>query len=175
MDGVDIADQLRAQFANWPRGVKPWRSLFYWLLSTTITNAYILWNHQRKARLGSAKDKLRSGHRAFYESVILAVLVEPTVVPTGLIVPTQAHRPNYQSLPPIRLIRSIGLHVRIAKNRTRCFFCGYLDVQKRKAQKAHSTLRMPRIQGSSFTKYSCSHCNIALCVNCFEEFHYYRD
>ena len=115
MDSVDTADQLRAQFANWPREVKPWNSLFYWLLSTTLTNAYILWNHQRKARLGSAKGKLRSGHRAFYESVILAVSVEPTVVPTGLIVATQAHRPYYQSLPPIRLIRPIGLHVRIAK------------------------------------------------------------
>ena len=27
--GVDIADQLRAKFANWPRGVKPWKPLFY--------------------------------------------------------------------------------------------------------------------------------------------------
>jgi hypothetical protein len=175
MGGVDIADQLRAQFANWPRGVKPWRSLFYWLLGTTMTNAYILWNYQRKDRLGLAKDKLRSGHRAFYESVILALLVEPTAVLTRPTVPTQARRPNYQSLPPIRFVRPIGLHERVPKNRTRCFFCGYLNAQKRKAQRAHSAFRMPRIQGSDFTKYSCSHCNVALCVNCFEEFHYYID
>ncbi len=115
MGGVDIANQLRAQFANWPRGVKPWKPLFYWLLGTTMTNAYILWNHQRKARLGLAKDKLRSGHRAFYESVIQALLVEPVAVPTGHTVSTQDRRPNYRSLPPIRLIRPIGLHVRVSK------------------------------------------------------------
>jgi len=175
MGGVDIADQLRAQFANWPYRVKPWRSLFYWLLGTTMTNAYILWNHQRIARLGLAKDKLRSGHRAFYKLVILALLVEPSVVPTEPTVPTQACRPNYQSLPPIRLTRPIGLHVRISKNRTWCFFCGYLDAQKREARKAYYTFTMPTIQGSGFTKYSCSHCKIALCINCFEQFHYYID
>ena len=115
------------------------------------------------------------GHRAFYESVIQALLVEPVAVPTGHTVSTQDRRPNYRSLLPIRLIKPIGLHVRVSKNRTRCFFCGYLDTQKRKAQKAQKAFRMPKIQGSGFTKYSCSHCKVALCINCFEEFYNYID
>ena len=66
MGGVDIADQLRAGFSTQQRGVKPWRPLFYWLLDSTIINAFRLLENQRKSRLGSSeKDKVRSAHRLF--------------------------------------------------------------------------------------------------------------
>jgi Transposase IS4 len=58
---VDIADQLRARFSTQQRRVKPWRPLFYWLLDSAIINAFRLSEHQRKAKLGSAKDKVRVG------------------------------------------------------------------------------------------------------------------
>ena len=45
MGGVDIANQLRAGFSTHQRRVKPWRPLFYWLLDTTIINAYRLSKH----------------------------------------------------------------------------------------------------------------------------------
>jgi hypothetical protein len=45
MGGVDIADQLRAGFSTQQRGVKPWRPLFYWLLDSTIINAFRLSEH----------------------------------------------------------------------------------------------------------------------------------
>jgi hypothetical protein len=45
MGGVDIADQLQAGFSTQQRGVKPWRPLFYWLLDTTIINAFRLLEH----------------------------------------------------------------------------------------------------------------------------------
>ena len=45
MGGVDIADQLRAGFSTQQRGVKPWRPLFYWLLDSTIINAFPLLEH----------------------------------------------------------------------------------------------------------------------------------
>jgi hypothetical protein len=171
MGRVDIADQLRAKFANWPRGVKPWKLLFYWLLGTSMTNAYILWNSECKARLGLAKDKLHSGHRAFYESVIQALLVEPTAGPGPE--PRPTYRPTYRSLPQARLTRPIEIHKRVRKSKTYCFFCRYLQGQKKKAQEAQLTFNMPILQGSYFTKYSCNYCNIALCINCFNQFHYY--
>jgi hypothetical protein len=49
--GVDIANQLRARFSTQQRGVKLWRPLFYWLLDSTIINAFILLEHKRKAKL----------------------------------------------------------------------------------------------------------------------------
>jgi hypothetical protein len=61
MGGVDIADQLRTGFSTQQRGVKPWRPLFYWLLDSTIINAFRLSEHQRKAKL-TGKDKVRSAH-----------------------------------------------------------------------------------------------------------------
>ena len=140
--GVDIADQLRAKFANWPRGVKPWKPLFYWLLGTSMTNAYLLWEHHCKAKLGLAKDnKVRSQHRDFYEAVVQALLVEP-------VAPRQASRPDYRSLPPIQLNRPIEIHVRVQRTRTKCFFCRYLECQKKEAQKSQTTFRMPKTQGS---------------------------
>jgi len=69
MGGVDIADQLRASFSTQQHGVKPWRPLFYWLLDTAIINAFCLSEHQRKAKLGCGKDKVRSAHWAFRESL----------------------------------------------------------------------------------------------------------
>jgi len=60
--GVDIANQLRAGFSTQQRGVKPWRLLFYWLLDSTIINAFILSEHERKAKLKGNTDNVRSTH-----------------------------------------------------------------------------------------------------------------
>jgi hypothetical protein len=62
MGGVDIADQLRAGFSTQQQGVKPWRLLFYWLLDSTIINAFILLEHKRKAKLRGKIDNVRSAH-----------------------------------------------------------------------------------------------------------------
>jgi hypothetical protein len=55
MGGVDIADQLREGFLTQQRGVKHWTPLFYWLLDSTIVNAFRLSEHQRKSKLGSSQ------------------------------------------------------------------------------------------------------------------------
>ena len=75
--GVDIADQLRAGFSTQQRGVKPWRALFYWLLDTSTINAFCIFEHQRKARLGLKKDKACSTHRAFQEALVIGLLELP--------------------------------------------------------------------------------------------------
>jgi len=136
-----------------------------------MTNAYILWNYRRIVRLGQAKDKLRSGHWAFYESVIQALLVEPLAEPPAR--PRPTYRPTYKVLPPARLTRPIEVHKRVRRTVTNCYFCKYLEGLKKKAQEAQITFNMPNLQSSCYTKYSCSHCSIALCINCFDKFHYY--
>jgi hypothetical protein len=81
MGGVDIADQLRAGFSTQQRGFKPWRPLFYWLLDSTIINAFRLSEHQRKSKLASAKDKVCSAHRAFRTALVEALLKDPLPKP----------------------------------------------------------------------------------------------
>jgi hypothetical protein len=68
IDRVDIADQLRAGFSTQQRGLKPWRPLFYWLLDSTIINAFRVSEHQ------SGKHKVRSGHRAFCKALVSKLL-----------------------------------------------------------------------------------------------------
>jgi hypothetical protein len=116
--GVDIANQLRAGFSTQQRGFKPWRPLFYWLLDTAIINAFRIFEHQRKARLGLKKDKACSTHRAFQESLVLRLLKLPK--PEA----QQAYITQSTLLPCIQLTRPIEIHqFRQASMRAPCFFC----------------------------------------------------
>jgi hypothetical protein len=75
--GADIVDQLLAGVSTQQRGVRPWKPLFHWLLDTRIINAFHLLKHQRKAALGTAKDNVRSAHRAFRIALVLELLKDP--------------------------------------------------------------------------------------------------
>ena len=166
MGGVDIADQLRTGFSTQQRGVKPWRPLFYWLLDTTIINAFRLSEHQRKARLGSTKDKVQSAHRAFCIALVSELLKDP--LPK---VPKQVYVTQNTQLPKIRLTRPIGIHCQILGKRAHCMFCRWSRITKRgrpmkviaKSQNVHKTTLV------------CSHCKVNLCIECFSVFHYYID
>jgi hypothetical protein len=109
MGGVDIANQLRARFSTQQRGVKPWRPLFYWLLDTTIINAYCLSEHQRKAKIHpSAKDKVRSAHWAFREALVVELLKEPLPKASK-----QFYVTKNTELPSIQLTRPIEIHQQV--------------------------------------------------------------
>lgn len=43
MNGVDIADQLRASYHTHLSGVHNWLPLFYWLVDTLKVNSYLIW------------------------------------------------------------------------------------------------------------------------------------
>jgi len=45
MNGVDIANQLRAKFTTQIQSSRTWMPMFYYLLDTAICNAYILSKH----------------------------------------------------------------------------------------------------------------------------------
>ena len=40
MNGVDVADQLRATYNTHLKGVRNWLALFYWLVDTLKVNAF---------------------------------------------------------------------------------------------------------------------------------------
>ena len=166
MGGVDIADQLRASFSTQQRGVKPWRPLFYWLLDTTIINAFRISEHQRKAKLGSAKDKVRSAHRAFREALVLELLKDPLPKP-----PKRACIKKNTALPNIRLTRPIEIHTRILGKRAACVFCRWSRVTKR----GRTTKVITKSANIPKTRLVCSHCSINLCTECFTAFHYFVD
>jgi len=169
MGGVDIADQLRAGFSTQQRGLKPWRALFYWLLDTSTINAFRMFEHQRKARLGLKKDKARSMHRAFCESLVIGLLLEPPK-PGG---PT-AYITQNTLLPRIRLTRPIEIHqFRQASTRTLCYFCRWSRHSKIKS--GITTKVITKSRNPYKTKIVCSHCSVALCNKCFYPFHYYKD
>jgi hypothetical protein len=165
MGGVDIADQLRAGFSTQQRGVKPWRPLFYWLLDTTITNAFRISEHQRKAKLGlGAKDRVRSAHRAFRESLVLDLLKNPSPTASKRFYVTQN-----ALLPNIRLTRPIEIHKRILGKRAICIFCRWSRVTK----KGNTAKVITKAANVPKTRLICSHYSINLYIKCFTIFHYF--
>ena len=166
MGGVDIADQLRAKFSTQQRGFKPWRPLFYWLLDTAIINSFRLFEHQRKVKLGSGKDKVRSAHRAFRNALVEALLEDP--LPKA---PKQAYITKNTPLPKIRLTRPIEIHQRVFGKRAPCVFCRWSRVTK----KGMTAKIIKKSQNVYKTTMVCSHCSINLCGECFTTFHYYID
>jgi hypothetical protein len=166
IDEVDIADQLQAGFSIQQHGIKPWRPLFYWLLDTTIVNAFCLSEHQRKAKLGSTKDKVHSVHRAFCEAFVLELLKDP--LPKAL---KEVYITKNTILPSIQLTRLIGIHQPIPGKRAACVFCQWSCVTKR-----GRTLKViTKPQNVQKTSIVCSHCSINLCTECFIIFYYYVD
>jgi hypothetical protein len=161
MGGVDIADQLRAGFSTQQRGVKPWRPLFYWLLDSTIINAFRLSEHHRKSKL-SGKDKVRSAHRAFREALVSELLKDSS--PTA---PKQVYITKNTLLPQIRLTRPIEIHCCIPGKRAACIFCGWRQQTKKGIRVITKSNRVPR------TRLICSHCSVPLCKECFISFHYF--
>ncbi len=165
MGGVDIADQLRAGFSTQQRGVKPWRPLFYWLLDTAIINALCISEHQRKAKLGvGAKDRVRSAHRAFRESLVFELLKDPS--PKA---PKRLYVTKKTLLPTIRLTRPIGIHQQIPGKRAICVFCRWSRVTK----KGNTAKVITKAANIPKTSLMCSHCGINLCIECFTVFHYF--
>jgi hypothetical protein len=157
---------LRASFSTQQRGVKPWRPLFYWLLDTAIINAFCLSEHQRKAKLGRGKDKVRSAYWAFREALVLELLKD--LSPKA---PKQVYVTKNTVLPKIRLTRPIEIHQRILGKRAACVFCRWSRVTK----KGWTMKVIARADNLPKTNIVCSHCSINLCKECFTVFYYYID
>ena len=103
MGGVDIANQLRAGFSTQQRGIKPWRPLFYWLLDSTITNAFTLSEHERKGKLGGKVDSVHSAHWAFREGLVSNLLEDLKAIPKLAFVTKSTMLPQIRHTTPIEI------------------------------------------------------------------------
>jgi len=116
MNGVDIADQLRARFTTQLQSSRTWMPLFYYLLDTAICNAYILSEHYCKS---TSPKYVRGTHRAFRETLVDELLGQYKIAPTW-------KYQNGKTLPPCRLDRPETLH---EKQKTtycgQCYFCRF--------------------------------------------------
>jgi hypothetical protein len=173
MGGVDIADQYRARFCVQQRTQRNWLALFYWLLDTTIINAFLLSEMQRKATTTNADaKKVRSTHLAFREDLV-----------QGLITPYKAtmqrvYITQNTPLPVSRFDLPAELHQKAKLQSTRkCLFCRWMHSQHKEMMQKHfftiggtnSAIRVTQ------TKNYCSHCQVSLCTKCFESFHSFKD
>jgi len=164
IDRVDIADQLQAYFSIQLQGVKTWRPLLYWLLDTTIVNAYLLFEHQRKAKL-VGKDKACSIHRTFREALVSALLVDPKLPQEK----ASSSVTKKTELPHSRLTRPIEIHSQEPVSKTTCLFCRW----QRHNEKGRTTRIITKTNQLPRTRISCSYCKVPLCRECFNKFYYY--
>jgi len=167
MNGVDIADQLRATFTTEQQTSRTWMPLFYYLLDTAICNAYILSEHYRKSKPSyDPKKRIRGTHRAFRKALIDALLLQYKVAPTRIYT-------NPRHLPISRLDQPIQIHMKKkASYPGKCLFCRF--------SKDMCQVRLGHIGGIGtgmkvrMTRTLCNHCGIYLCGNCFNPFHKFK-
>jgi hypothetical protein len=50
MNGVDIADQLRAEMSMYRVTRRLWFLYWFWLLDTTLVNAFLLWRWEYESK-----------------------------------------------------------------------------------------------------------------------------
>ena len=70
MGGVDISDQRRSYFSTQLRSVRTWMPLFYWLLNTTIINAFLI----AKQSVGGKNNTLCTNQQKFIEDLCWALV-----------------------------------------------------------------------------------------------------
>ena len=164
MNGVDIADQLRAMFTTEQQTSRTWMPLFYYLLDTAICNAYILSEHYRKSKANYKY--IRGTHQAFRENLIDELLTHYKIMPARVYT-------NPRHLPVSRLDRPIDLHAKKkASYPGLCHFCRF--------SKDMLNVRLRHISGIGdgikvrSTRILCNHCSIYLCANCFFPFHEFK-
>ena len=68
MGAVDLGDQLETYFEPAFRLFKHWKALFRWLLMTTITNCWVLWDRK------GTQNRRKHNHRWFLREIALRLL-----------------------------------------------------------------------------------------------------
>ena len=157
MNGADIAGQLRAVYKTHLGMRRNWMCLFFWLLDTTIVNAFLL----RRCHLPSALtveelskiSPLANNHKAFRQSLVITLL-KPEIKRAEPLVVGKNHL-------PMRINTSSHIIHRITCNQMqrRCYWCQL----KKKIDRAVQSKR---------SSYGCAACGVQLCRDdCFDEFH----
>ena len=121
MGGVDITDQLRWYYYTQQRSCRNWYSLFYWLLDTTLVNAYRIqrtfhshqpiWSTHYTFRTRVAEKLIQKGLKLQNPMTEPLSTTPPSTTPTSspltpfsaTISPTQSFKPeaSTHNLPPV--------------------------------------------------------------------------
>lgn len=169
MNGVDLSDQLRSYYNTQLTVFRTWMPLFFWILDTTVVNAYRIHMLQKGSlshkefRIQLAWSLIREGARNQQN--------------TSQSKWTRAHGASQQShtkkvyitdshsdLPVIRFAPGNHIPMYLDK-RTNCFFCRFNA----------TVLKDDSYNRKTQSSIACKICNVALCIgkdrNCFEEYH----
>lgn len=116
MRGVDLCDQLRGTYSTLPKTHKWWHRIFFFLLDTSLVNAWLL--HNSNARAGN---ELEMSHRDFQ----LVMAEEVTSTWKGRMAWTSAFRPTHATI-YVPLWQDFRRVCKMCKKRTRtmCAECG---------------------------------------------------
>jgi len=162
MNGVDIADQLRAKFTTEQRTHRTWLPLFYFCLDTAIVNAYILYMAHWNPSV-AVKKKIRSTYRTFRKNLVNSLLIWYTL--TTLRIYT-----NPGQLPRARLDKPRQIHQRVKSNSCgKCLFCRF-RIKMLYTRLGHIGPVSPSKKVRQ-SRMECKHCKVYLCRKCFDLFH----
>jgi len=178
MGGVDQADQLRSYYNTQRTHLKSWKSLYHFLLDTTVTNCYKL-----STKSVPGYWPTRSAHKAFREELVDALFNhgERLTKPPG----------------PVNTMEDADIHkapaeehgqrpVRLGNKQRSCAACvtagrktkikpevrkPLMELSVNTTQKSRDSKEWVRRRRPPKTKLGCPLCNIHLCAHgpCWQE------
>lgn len=167
MNGVDLSDQYRSYYNTQLTVVRTWMPLFFWILDTTVVNAYRIYSLQngrlphKEFRIRLAWDLIREGARN-HQSTGQNKRTR-THGATNLPLTKKVYiSSNLSELPPTRF--APGCHIPVVLDKKRnCFFCRFNA----------TVLKDDKFNRKTQTIIKCKLCDVALCIgkdrNCFEQ------
>ena len=150
MNGLDLADQYRAYYSVGRSGSKWWRYCFWFLVQTSIVNAFLLY---RRANLPRARRNTPEGEHLQFRVQLLRNLLEHS---------SRQQATNIQQSPSVSgRVAPVEQHksVRLPGNKKTCYVC------------SKNKVKTPR-GCPVVTVFGCCMCGIHLCKGqCFKDFH----
>jgi len=200
MGGVDIADQCRTYYATQLRVARNWMPLFFWLLDTTVINAYIIAHELYPTHQAYKKDLRWKWHEDLAWELVKEGYYElnpeharyretnPHASPNGSSCPGSIPTGNshesrrkgyvskYYELSVCRK-QPVKHALQHAGKERLCVFCRYLRTPSPLlSPELRNTLishpQAPRHNKTRQSSYQCSYCQLFLCKEfCFSHFH----
>jgi hypothetical protein len=175
MNGIDVADQLRANYTLQRKARRNWWPYFYWLLDSAIINAYKLSLFARREDLGgeqneSQRSKERASHRNFRVQLYVTLLAQGKVESKPKSI-KRSHSEAFEDSDWPRIASLPGKHALAAGlKRNYCWVCKRNAKEKEQRRFGDDITGSATNQSSGFgsqrptqTFLVCQPCNYALC------------
>jgi hypothetical protein len=163
MNGVDIADQLRAQLKTLTRSKRSWLLLHYWMLVTALVNSYQLWKWHKESLLkpGEKQKRCDRADHADFRYAIVKGLLKPSKPRISV----RTAKKGHQDLASLFQLPT-EYHQPVSNHKS--LWCYYCQLKGMEAKKAGE--RRPEQWRS---RWECNLYKVQLCKKrgCFEAFH----